>query len=164
MDAGLLEELYRRYYAGAVLYCTSLCGDEHLAQDLVADAFVKAYLSLPEDIPSFRYWLLRVCKNLWIDHLRRQRKLAPEEAMRELSDGITPESAYIRGEESRCLWKAINALPPTDRELLILYYFSEVPMQEAARLLGIRYSAARQRMVRLRHTLKQKMEEQGYER
>lgn len=164
MDAGLLEELYRRYYAGAVLYCTSLCGDEHLAQDLVADAFVKAYLSLPEDIPSFRFWLLRVCKNLWIDHLRRQRKLAPEEDMQDLSDGITPESAYIRGEESRCLWQAINALSPTDRELLILYYFSDVPMQEAARLLGIRYSAARQRMARLRHTLKQKMEEQGYER
>ncbi len=164
MDAGLLEELYRRYYAGAVLYCTSLCGDEHLAQDLVADAFVKAYLSLPEDIPSFRYWLLRVCKNLWIDHLRRQRKLAPEDALQDLSDGTTPESRYIQSEENRCLWKAINALPPTDRELLILYYFSEVPMQEAARLLGIRYPAARQRMARLRRTLKQKMEEQGYER
>jgi len=164
MDADLMEALYRRYYAGAVLYCTSLCGDEQLAQDIVADAFVKAYLSLPEDIPSFRYWLLRVCKNLWFDHLRRQRKLAPEEAMEGLSDGVTPESAYIQGEQSRCLWSAINALPPTDRELLILHYFSDVPMQEAARLLGIRYSAARQRMARLRRTLKQKMEEQGYER
>ena len=57
MDADLLEELYRKYSSAAVLYCISLCGDEHLAQDLVVDAFVKAYLTLPEDIPSFRYWL-----------------------------------------------------------------------------------------------------------
>ena len=164
MDAELLEELYRKYYRATVLYCTALCGNEHLAQDLTADAFVKAYLSLPEDIPSFRYWLLRVCKNLWLDHLRRQRHLAPEEAMLTLSDHTTPESAYIRSEELRCLWNAILALPPVDRELLTLHYFSEVPLQEAARLLGKSYPAVRQRMTRLRQTLKTKMEEQGYGR
>lgn len=164
MDAELLEELYRKYYRATLLYCTALCGNEHLAQDLTADAFVKAYLSLPEDIPSFRYWLLRVCKNLWLDHLRRQRHLAPEEAMLTLSDHTTPESAYIRSEELRCLWNAIQALPPVDRELLTLHYFSEVPLQEAARLLGKSYPAVRQRMTRLRQTLKTKMEEQGYGR
>lgn len=164
MDAELLEELYRKYYRATLLYCTALCGNEHLAQDLTADAFVKAYLSLPEDIPSFRYWLLRVCKNLWLDHLRRQRYLAPEEAMLTLSDHTTPESAYIRSEELRCLWNAIQTLPPVDRELLTLHYFSEVPLQEAARLLGKSYPAVRQRMTRLRQTLKTKMEEQGYGR
>lgn len=162
MDADLLEELYRKYYGPAVLYCTALCGDEHLAQDLTADAFVKAYLTLPEDIPSFRYWLLRVCKNLWFDHLRAQRHLAPGEALQTLTDRTTPESAYIRSEEMRCLWNAITELPPLDRELLTLHYFSGVPLQEAARILGKSYSAVRQRMTRLRQTLKLRMEEQGY--
>lgn len=147
-----------------MLYCTALCSNEHLAQDLTADAFVKAYLTLPEDIPSFRYWLLRVCKNLWFDHLRAQRHLAPEEALLSLADRTTPESAYIRGEEMRCLWQAINRLPPLDRELLTLHYFSEVPLQEAARILGKSYPAVRQRITRLRQTLKQFMEEQGYGR
>ncbi len=164
MDADLLEELYRKYYRATLLYCTTLCGDLHLAQDLTADAFVKAYLSLPEEIPSFRYWLLRVCKNLWLDHLRKQRYLAPEESIQTLSDPATPESAYIQGEELRCLWKAIRELPPMDRELLTLHYFSAVPLQEAARLLGKSYPAVRQRMTRLRQTLKTKMEEQGYGR
>ena len=49
-----------------------------------------------------------------------------------------------------------------ERELLTLYYFSDVPLQEAARLLGKTYPAVRQRMVRLRQTLKQEMEEHGY--
>ena len=164
MDADLLDELYRKYYCATLLYCTALCGDSYLAQDIATDAFVKAYLSLPEDIPSFRYWLLRVCKNLWLDHLRKQRYLAPEEAMQTLSDNTTPESVYIRSEEMRCLWKAINTLPPMDRELLTLHYFSGVSLQEAARLLDKSYPAVRQRMTRLRQALKQQMEEHGYGR
>ena len=80
MDQEILEALYRRHYSAAILYCMSLCGDEHLAQDLVSDAFIKAYLSLPDEIPSFQYWLLRVCKNIWIDHLRKQKFRAEAES------------------------------------------------------------------------------------
>lgn len=164
MDADLLEELYRKYHSAAMLYCMALCADEHLAQDIVADAFVKAFLTLPDKIPSFRYWLLRVCKNLWYDHLRRQRHHLPEEALQGLSDGVTPEIVYLRDEQMRSLWKAINKLPLPDRELLSLHYFSKVPLQEIGPLLGKSYEAVRQRMTRLRQALRNEMEEQGYDR
>ena len=164
MDADLLEELYRKYHQSALLYCTALCGDPHLAQDIAAEAFIKAYLSLPDDIPSFRYWLLRVCKNLWYDHLRKESQRSITELPPILTDGITPENTYIQKEQLKYLWRAIGTLSPMDRELLTLYYFSDVPLQEAARLLGKTYPAVRQRMTRLRQTLKQEMEEQGYGR
>ena len=162
MDAKLLEELYRKYYSGAVLYCLSLCGDLHLAQDIASDAFVKAYLSLPNQVPSFRYWLLRVCKNLWIDHLRRRKRETSPEALAHLPGGTDPEARYLQNERNAALWRAISELPPLDRELLTLHYFSGLSLQEAARLLGKTYSATRQQMVRLRHTLKSRMEELGY--
>lgn len=164
MDADLLEELYRKYYGGAVLYCTALSGDEHLAQDIAADAFLKAYLSLPNDIPSFRYWLLRVCKNLWLDHLRKRRKEASDEPLQYMTGDTTPETRYIQDEQTRCLWRAISELPPLDRELVTLHYFSGLSLQEAAKMLGKSYTAVRQRMVRLRQTLKLRLEEQGYGR
>lgn len=164
MDADILAQLYIKYYDAAILYCTALCGDIHLAQDLTADAFVKAYLSLPDDVPSFRYWLLRVCKNLWFDHLRKHSHEISDEPLQYMAGGINPEVRYIRNEEMRCLWGAVSTLPPLDRELLTLYYFSEISLQEAARILGKSYPAVRQRMVRLRETLKQRMEEQGYDR
>lgn len=162
MDPDLLEQLYRKYYGAAYAYCLALCGDEYLAQDITADAFVKAYLSLPEEVPSFRYWLLRVCKNLWIDHLRRHRREVSDAPLEHMTDGVTPETRCIQSERSRCLWNAIGTLPPLDRELVTLHYVSGVSLQEAARLLGKSYPAVRQRMVRLRQTLKQRMEEQGY--
>lgn len=162
MDADLLEELYRKYYSAAVLYCTVLCGDEHLAQDIASDAFVKAYLSLPNDVPSFRYWLLRVCRNLWIDHLRKRKWEISPEPLQYMTDGVTPETTYLRDERNRCLWRAISELPPLDRELLTLHYISGLRLQEAAKLIGKSYDATRQRMVRLRQTLRIRLEEMGY--
>ena len=141
---------------------TALCGDGSLAEDLVADAFVKAYLSLPDETPSFQYWLLRVCKNLWIDHLRQQKHLASDECLQYMAGGCCPESRYLTQERHQALWNAIRTLPPRDRELVTLHYFSGLPVREAAALLGVSYEAARQRLSRLRITLKRRMEEQGY--
>lgn len=158
----MLEQLYHRYYSAAFLYCLTLCKRRELAEDIVADAFVKAYLSLPREIPSFQYWLLRVCRNLWLDHLRREKKLAPEEAMENLTVPDTPESLYLRSERRQALWQAIGTLSPLDRELVTLHYFSGLSLQESAGLLGKSYPATRQRLVRLRKELKQRMEEYGY--
>ena len=162
MDSKLLEELYRSHYGAVYAYCLTLCGSDQLAQDLAADAFVKAYLSLPNDIPSFRWWLLRVCRNLWIDHLRKEKHLAGSEPLDFLSDPVTPENRYIQREQYRILWQCIASLPPPDRELLTLHYFSGLPLKEIAAMTGTSYPALRQRMVRLRNQLKQRMEEQGY--
>ena len=162
MEAELLEQLYMAHHGAAYAYCLSLCGDVHLASDIAADAFVKAYLSLPDNVPSFRYWLLRVCKNLYFDHLRHKQFEATDESLQFLSDGKTPESLYIQNETHQALWNAIAALSPADRELLTLHYFSGLSLQEIAPIMGKPYTAVRQRMVRLRQTLKQRMEEQGY--
>jgi len=162
MEADILEELYQEHHSAALLYCIALCGDEQLAQDLTADAFIKAYLSLPDRIPSFRWWLLRVCRNLWIDQLRRQKKELGSDPLDQAAAPGTPESAYITKERSQALWRALGMLPAQDRELVTLHYFSGLTVREASTLLGLSYPTARQRMVRLRLALKRYMEEQGY--
>ena len=120
---------------------------------------MKAYLSLPDETPSFQYWLLRVCKNLWLDHLRKHRRLVSEEAAANLSDLSTPETVYLANERQRALWNAIATLSPLDRELVTLHYFSGLPLNEIAALMGKSHGAVRQRMVRLRTARKQRMEE-----
>ena len=160
----ILEALYRRHYSAAYLYSLSLCGDSHTAQDFVADAFVKAYLSLPEDVPSFRYWLLRVCKNLWLDHCRRQSRLAVADALEHIPDHRTPEVIHLENEQKQALWRCLDALPPNDREIIILHYFSGLPLKEIAPLMGLGYDTVRQRIARLRNKLRQELEEQGYGR
>lgn len=161
-DEKTLEALYRRHYSAAYLYCLSLCSDSHTAQDIVADAFVKACLSLPDEAPSFRYWLLRVCKNLWIDHCRRQSHLVGSEALEFIPDPNTPEWIYLQNEQKQTLWAALNNLSPRDRELITLHYFSGIPLREIASLTGKSYEAVRQRISRLRTKLRNELEAQGY--
>ena len=163
MENDILQTLYTRYYSAALLYTTTLCSDTELAKDIVADAFVKAYISLPREMPSFQFWLFKVCKNLWIDHLRKQPALLSEEHLLTLTDRETPESRYLKNERYAALWQGIQSLSPVDREIVTLHYFSELPLQEVAVLVGKSYPAVRQRLSRLRQILKQRMEEQGYD-
>ena len=163
MENDVLDQLYQRYAASTLLYCLSLCGDKALAEDLLADAFVKAYLTLPKECPNFQFWLLRVCKNLWLDHLRRQKHFTPDGLSDTLPAPDTPETQFFSNERRRALWNALATLSPPDRELVTLHYFSGLPLQEIARFQDRSYAAVRQRLSRLRHILRQRMEEQGYD-
>ena len=154
--------LYRKYYNSTLLYCTALCGDIHLAQDLVADAFVKAYLALPGETPTFQFWLLRVCKNLWYDYIRKKKPLLLSEIPENIPGFDTPETLYLAAERQRILWQAIYTLSPTDRELVTLHYFSQLNLQQIAALTGKSHAAVRQRLCRLRTKLRTHLEEEGY--
>ena len=160
MEQEVLEKLYERYYVSTLLYCLALCGERTAAEDLAADAFVKAYLSLPDECPSFQYWLLRVCKNLWIDRLRRERKFVPLSA--QPSMGEDPEEGFFKTERSRALWHAMAKLAPADREIVTLHYYVGLPLGEIAYQMGKSPTAIRQRLVRLRRKLKEEMEDKGY--
>ena len=162
MHSDILDELYRQYYGAALLYVLSLCRDRALAEEIVHDAFVKAYLSLPDDAPSFPFWLMKVCRNLWYDHARR-RKFLSAEPVPERMDETTPETLLLQKEEAAALWRAIHQLDAADRELLTLHYFSARPVTELAALLGLTPAAARQRLHRARGKLRRILEEDGYE-
>ncbi len=162
-DKDILELLYSRYYNEARLYCLVLCGNRETAEDLVADAFVKAYLSLPDDVPSFRYWLFRVCKNLWIDLLRKEKRQVDSTYEVWPADLNTPETEALKTEQRKILREAIERLEQSDREILFLHYFFDMPLYEIAKMQAKSYDAIRQRLTRLRQTLKKRLEEQGYE-
>lgn len=162
MDRDVLAQLYERYYQPALFYLLALCRDRHLAEDLVQEAFVRAYLSLPEDVPSFPYWLMRVCRNLLCDHRRKRRRHA---------DGDPPERPTVRRHRrSGCcsarswiaLYRAIARLSEDEQELLNLFYFARRPLSEIAQLTGMTPGAAKTRLYRARRHLRREMEEDGY--
>ncbi len=159
MRQEILEQLYQQYYASALLYALSLCGQRETAEDLVADAFVKAFVSLDESHPAFSFWLLRVVKNLWLDQLRRQKRQPDWEP----EPTETPEQLVLLDERRQALWRAMNRLSPADREVLTLHYFSGLTIPQVAQLLGRTPGAVKTKLCRLRQSLKQELEEQGYE-
>lgn len=161
MDSDLFERLYQQYYTAALLYARSLCRSRHLAEDMVQEAFCRAWLSLPDDVVSFRSWLFRVLRNLIIDHQRREKFLSDEEPP-DRPDETTPENVLLKQENAAALCRAMDALPAADRELLTLYYFARLTSGELAEALCVTPAVVRQRLRRARVRLRQQMEEDGY--
>lgn len=162
MDSAFFEELYRQYYAPALLYARTLCRSSAMAEDMVQEAFYRAWLALPENVVSFRSWLFRVLRNLIIDQQRRQKHLADEEPP-DTADNTTPESILLQREETAALYRAMAALATDEQELLTLYFFARLTAPELAGLLHATPAAIRQRLRRARMRLRQRMEEDGYE-
>ncbi len=162
MRDDILTELFEKYYHKAYLYVLSLCREKTWAEDIVSEAFEKAMLTLEEGDNGFLWWLLRVCRNLFLDEVRRNRRRAAEE----LGDIAVPEDALasvLRKEENRRLYHAIESMPKRYAELLTLHYFAGLSLKQTADFLGISYGAAKTALFRARVQLKKRLEGDEYD-
>ena len=157
-----IDDLYDCYYNELVLWADTILNDMDMAEDLVQEAFVRAYLSLPEDVPSFPYWLMRVCRNLLCDHRRKRRRHADGDPPERADSVPTPEERLLQREELIALYRAIARLSEDEQELLNLFYFARRPLSEIAQLTGMTPGAAKTRLYRARRHLRREMEEDGY--
>ena len=78
MESDVLRELYEKYHQKAYLYVLSLCRDRETAEDIVSEGFEKAFLTVEGCPEGFFWWLLRVCRNFWLDTLRKQKRQGGE--------------------------------------------------------------------------------------
>ena len=129
-------------------------GSVHDAQDICQDIF----LTLLEETRTFdtpdheRAFILRCAINACKDILKssRFRRTAPlEEAER--------VAAPAPGEE-HAVWQAVAELPAKERILVYLFYCEGYGLEEAARMCGCSYAAARQRLSRARKRLRTELE------
>ena len=153
-----MEKLYIKYQKELYLYAFSLCKDYHLAQDLTSDTFYKAYLSL-DDVSYFKYWLFRVCKNLYLDFFKQHREYSSANIIENtLSNNETPLDKIIQSEESKSLYNLIINLNESYKEILILYYFCGFSLKEISKSQNTTEGAAKTMLFRARKKLKMEME------
>ena len=160
MEPRTLEELYRRYAGELYLYAYSLCQNEAQAQDLTAEAFCRALLALDGADVGWRSWLYKVCRNLWLDQVRRSRRLAPEPPGPELAAEGDVLEELLQEERRRAVYRAVQALSPVDREIVTLHYYGGLSLKEAGEAMGLTPGAARTLLCRARKKLKSRLEGQ----
>ncbi|MDO4859741.1 MAG: RNA polymerase sigma factor [Bacillota bacterium] len=161
MDGRLIAELHDKYREEILLYVYSLCHSMEAAEDITQEVFVKAILSLSEDHKNFRAWLYTVARNLTYNHSRKNKNRA--KAVEELKHGSAFEAdiseKVVMKDQYRELYEAIGKLNEKYREILIMQYFSNMQLNEVARVLGITHGNARILAYRARSKLKEIMEE-----
>lgn len=154
------EILYKKYNRELYIYALSLCKDHHISQDLVSETFFKALLSLDIGEGYIKYWLFRVCKNLYLDYLKKNSRLEDmESSVNKLSIEDNTLDKIILNEEKLRIYFEILSLQPSYKEIVILYYYCDLSLKEISSITGISQGAARTLLFRARKKLKEFLEE-----
>lgn len=129
-----LEKLVKAHEGRLVRYCCRFVKLE-VARELVQEGFVRLWKSYSPNLAGReKEWLFCVCRNLAIDHLRREKKvvLTSDEGV------LVPETEAMVSvhEQASVLQKTITALPPAQREVIRLKYQESMSYQEIAGVTG----------------------------
>lgn len=157
MKSDDLEKLFLLYYNEALLYTLTLTKDKDLAEDIVSEAFYKALESVDDSINNFKYWLLRVCRNMFYNHVKRKKRYAelPEDYADEREHVL---ETIIRDEKYQALYHAIDLLPSSQKEVITLFYFEDMTINEIGKLIEKSTTATKVLLFRARENLKKLLE------
>jgi RNA polymerase sigma factor (sigma-70 family) len=129
---GVLVKRYERPVRAVAL---DVLGDYHLATDASQDAFVTAYENLPRlrKPVAFGPWLMKITRRCALDFVRRMQKEAPREPA--VAASIVNPNGQL-DEEKQLLLTAVMKLPESERQVIMLRYFSGHSVKEVADILG----------------------------
>jgi len=160
MQNNEIEKIYAEYYNELYLYTLSLCKNHHIAQEIVSDTFLKALISLEVSNSNIKFWLFRVSKNLWLDYLKKNKRISniplaevPLISKEDILNNI------ILDERRKMVFNAVLTLPNSYKEVIVLFYYCDFSLLKIAESMNISNGAARTLLYRARNKLKSILKE-----
>ena len=152
--------LVDKYQPMLIKICYVYLRDADQARDAVQETFLKAYRALPRfrHECSEKNWLIRIARNTCNDMHRTP-------WYRFMDKRITPDELPIAHEintDEGALMCQIMQLSPKLREVVLLYYWQEMGVQQIAELLEITQGSVSNRLRRARAQLKKQLERGHY--
>lgn len=126
-----------------------ILGDRELARDAVQEALIRAWRDLPglRDPDRFEAWVHRLLVHASIDEVRRRQRRVIE-VPGEPIEVRSPVDDFRTLDDRDALDRALGALRPEHRALVVLHYYLGMPLPEAASALGVSLGAAKSRLHR----------------
>ena len=170
-DIGAFESLVRRYDRNVFRIAQHITQNREDAEDVVQDAFLKAYQNLGQfqGQSKFYTWLVRIAVNEALMRLRRRRpermisidedvKTEEDSMPREIADwSPNPEQLYTHSELKDILGKTIQGLPPSFRTVFVLRDVEGLSTEETASALELSVPAVKSRLLRARLQLRERL-------
>src|SRR6266404_3969740 len=170
-DVGAFEELVRRYDRNVFRIAQHITQNREDAEDVVQDAFIKAYSNLKQfqGQSKFYTWLVRIAVNEALMKLRRRRpertvsldedvKTEDDSVPREVADwSQNPEQQYSQSELREILDKTIHGLPASFRTVFVLRDVEGLSTEETADALDLSIPAVKSRLLRARLQLRERL-------
>jgi RNA polymerase sigma-70 factor, ECF subfamily len=170
-DIGAFESLVKRYDRNVFRIAQHITQNREDAEDVVQDAFLKAYQNLGQfqGQSKFYTWLVRIAVNEALMRLRRRRpermvsldedvKTEEDSMPREIADwSPNPEQQYTQGELKDILSRTIQGLPASFRTVFVLRDVEGLSTEETADALGLSIPAVKSRLLRARLQLRERL-------
>jgi RNA polymerase sigma-70 factor (ECF subfamily) len=168
-DRSAFEELVRRTYVDTYTLAVRLTGNEEDARDVVQEAYLRAWKGIRRFRGEARFstWMYRITANAGYTLVQKRRRRRSEslEAVEEpVEDSLEaqPERAAEATIAMEALSRAVQALPPKLRAVVVLKDVYGLPHEAIADELGISVAAAKVRLHRARKRLRDDLfEDQG---
>jgi len=158
-EAALFEVLMRRNNQRVYRAARAILRDDHEAEDVMQQTYVRAYEHLHEFEARARFstWLTRIAVHEALARVRLQRRFAPFEPQPEhaLSGAQSPEQETSDEEMRRVLESAVDELPDDFRAVFVLRSVEGMSGAEAAECLGIPEETVKTRLFRARARLRE---------
>lgn len=161
-ETQLFEHLMRRNNRRIYRAALSILRDDREAEDVMQDAYVRAYEHLRDFDHRARFstWLTRIAIHEALARVRRTRKHAPldsvsEDHVMQQPPPPTPEQRASDTEMRGVLERAIQALPDDFRTVFMLRAVEEMSGVETAACLGIPEDTVKTRLHRARGRLQE---------
>ncbi len=160
-DRNAFAQIVTRYQSLVCTIAYNVCGDVGRSEDLAQETFITAWKSLRDlkEPAKLKAWLCGITRNLSQNAVRRDARtpLALSGSLPEETAGETanPHEQAVSKEEETLVWRALETIPATYREPLILFYREGQSTQAVAEALDLSEDAVAQRLSRGRVMLKE---------
>lgn len=159
-DSDAFDQLYARYYDRVYAMARGVLGDADEAADAVQEVFALLYRNLNRFDRRSRFgtWLFRVAVNRTIQQARRLKHVSKQ---RPLNEAVAQIEEPPREEPDPKIEEALSRLNPSDRAILVLFYWEDLSLQEIADSIGCGVNAAKTRLYRARERFRAVYEGEG---
>jgi len=167
-----IEVLINRHRKKIYTYILLVVKDQHLAEDVFQETFIKVIKSLKEgryrDNGRFISWVIRIAHNLMIDHFRKEKQLntiSNDSYENDLFNSKkfadkTIEEEIVFDQISKDVRRLVHELPEDQREVVILRHYCGMSFKEIAEQTNVSINTALGRMryalINLRRLIKEK--------
>jgi len=133
-----IEELYNHYFKDVFLYIKGLSQDQHIAEDITSETFLKAINSIGgfQGNCDIRVWLCQIAKNCYFSYLRKHRKQVNWDIVPEQVADVDIEVAMDKAETSLQIHQVLHNLKEPYKEVFTLRTFGELGFKQIGDLFG----------------------------
>ncbi|MGA2981188.1 MAG: sigma-70 family RNA polymerase sigma factor [Terriglobales bacterium] len=159
-DISAFEGIVRRWQGPLINLAYRFCHDRGRAEEMAQEAFLRAYRGLGQwrKDAVFSTWLFALATNLYRSELRRiPLRIVSLDDIAEPADTHASDGGLEEQDRNLAVRRAVGALPAKYREAMILFYFHDMDVTNAARSLGLPEGTVKARLFRGREILRSKL-------